>query len=436
MFPPSLFFSVRVSPKLKSFLLLFVCCTLFQSLAAAEVKSAPQRLWDTGYPAIVHHLIFKKTPLEKDWSHKAAITIDASAIDAGLSNFPVLVDHSVLPQAMLDADGTQSAKANGGDIRFSLKEDGSDPIACEIVSINLDNDPVSSTAEIWVHLPVVSATNDTSLYVWWGNPSENQPAATDPLGSQAVWSHGYAAVYHMEGNYSGVTDEVFDSSPNSNHGTARISNITDSVNGKIGGAQQWAQAGDALIVPHDASLVGMSELTISLWVFRNGNGLSNRWGRYIWKNDGYTLNGYNSDGSEVTLNSHHVGIFSSADLPEFNNFNGFWFYVANTWDGNTETNDLYVVPSNTTSLQIHTFSSDLSSRGIGQTIGGNEILTIGNLEYFSRCSTSFCRTLNGTIDELRIQSIARSIGWVKAEYNNIHHTDTFFKPTGPVLPGS
>ena len=402
------------------------------SLAQTNAKApegAPRVIWDKGYPAFVNHLIFKKkTPLEKDWTHKAKITIDASAIDESLINFPILIDHSVLPQALLDGDGTQAAKSDGGDIRFSTKKNGGDPLPCEIVSINLDNDPAVSIAEIWVRLPAVSATNNTILYVWWGNASENQPAATDPLGSQAVWSDGYVAVYHMEGSYSGVADEVFDSSPSANHGTGRVSFSTDSVTGKVGGAQQWAQAGDALIVPHDTSLIGMNELTVSMWLYRNSRGTGNNWGRYLWKDDGYRFNGYYDNNQEVQLNSHHVSIFNPTGSPEYSNFNGHWFYFTNSWDGATETNNLYLQRTNTSADEFYTFTSN-SLSGVGTAIVGSADIYIGN-------RNDLVRTLDGVIDELRIQSKARSNGWVKAEYNNIHNTASFFKPTGPVLPGS
>ena len=408
------------------------------SLAQSNSKApegAPRVIWDKGYPTFVNHLIFKKkTLLEKDWAYKAQITIDASTIDESLSNFPILIDHSVLPQALLDGDGAQAAKSDGGDIRFSTKKNGSEPLPCEIVSINLDNDPAASTAEIWVRLPTISATNDTTLYVWWGNGSSSQPAATDLLGGQAVWSNGYAAVYHMEGSYSGITDEVFDSSPNGNHGTGRVTFSTDPVTGKIGGAQQWAQAGDALIVPHDTSLIGMDELTVSMWLYRNTRGIGNKWGRYLWKNDSYGFNGYYDNGHEIFFNTFHGGTLSPSGSPEFSNCNNHWLYIANSWAGAANTNNYILIRSNSTADEIHVFTNDSLDIRIGSVIVGSADIIIGNRVDF--VNTPFNRTLDGIIDELRIQSKARSNGWIKAEYNNVHNIATFFKATGPVLPGS
>ncbi len=404
------------------------------SIAQTNTKApegAPRVFSDKGYPTFVNHLILrKKTPLENDWAYKAKITIDAFAIDESLGNFPILINHKVLPQALLDGDGTQAAKSDGGDIRFSTKKNGSDPLPCEIVSINLDNDPAASIAEIWVRLPAVSATNDTILYVWWGNASVNQPLATDPLGSQAVWSDGYAAVYHMEGSYGGVADEVFDSSPNGNHGTGRVSYSTDPVIGKIGGAQQWVQAGDALIVPHDTSLIGMDELTVSMWLYRNSIGIGNNWGRYLWKDDGYGLNGTWSNGHELRLNTVHCGTLSPTISTDYPDSNGHWFYLANSWNGTIEANNYYLLRTNSTTDEFNTFTSNsISMSAVGSLITGSADIYIGN-------RNDLIRTLDGVIDELRIQSKARSNGWVKAEYNNIHNTASFFKPTGPVLPGS
>lgn len=136
------------------------------------------------------------------WNRKCALTISSSMVSSGsLSDFPVLLTQATLPSEMFDSDGSYPAQSDGGDIRFSSDSAGSTQLACEVVEITTDANPANGTATIWVKVPSVTASGNTTIYVWYntaGTTSKEGDATT--YGRDAVWA-GYNFVSH-----DGVTD--------------------------------------------------------------------------------------------------------------------------------------------------------------------------------------------------------------------------------------
>ncbi|GAB4152645.1 MAG: hypothetical protein Tsb0016_25080 [Sphingomonadales bacterium] len=129
------------------------------------------------------------------WQRQAAITIDATRVAGSLGNFPVLLTEANLPLEMFDADGPHPARGDGGDIRFSADAAGATPLPAEIVRFTIDPDPANGSAVIWVKVPSLSASADTTIYIWYGAASAAQPGVTDPLGRNAVWSDDLAVAH-------------------------------------------------------------------------------------------------------------------------------------------------------------------------------------------------------------------------------------------------
>ena len=135
-----------------------------------------------------------------------AITIDATQVSdadtADITNLPVLISEAVLitnASEALDADGSFPMQTDGGDLKFYSDAGLTTRLACEVVSVSLDNDPNNSTLQVWVLVPTVDYNDDTTIYMTYASTSgtESQPAVDAAYGRNAVWS-GFDAVYHLE----------------------------------------------------------------------------------------------------------------------------------------------------------------------------------------------------------------------------------------------
>ncbi|MDO5981446.1 fibronectin type III domain-containing protein [Flavivirga spongiicola] len=132
----------------------------------------------------------------QDWNRKQAITINSNQIGGAtnLTDFPFLVTLDHLNGEIVDG-GSNSALNGGGDLRFSSDAAGSNRLAIEVVEFITDATSSNRKCQVWVKIPSLSATADTTIYVWYNKTGETQPAATDTYGSQAVWTN-YNFVSH------------------------------------------------------------------------------------------------------------------------------------------------------------------------------------------------------------------------------------------------
>ena len=126
------------------------------------------------------------------WNRKQGITIDYNQVKgtSNLIDFPFLVTLDHLNSEVVDG-GANSALNGGGDLRFSSDVSGNNRLAIEVVQFVTSSTPANRQCQIWVKIPNLSATANTTIYVWYNKPGEVQPIAIDTYGSQAVWSNYY-----------------------------------------------------------------------------------------------------------------------------------------------------------------------------------------------------------------------------------------------------
>ena len=142
--------------------------------------------------------------LANGWSSKAQLTIDSTLVSANVTNLPVLLISDNFPTELLGATG--GCKDDGGDIRFTDDIDGTTEYARDIVSV----DKVLGTIAVYVKIPSISSSTDTTFYVWWNNPNASEPSETSDSGSKTCWSD-YYGVYHfkdMINDWKGVQDSA------------------------------------------------------------------------------------------------------------------------------------------------------------------------------------------------------------------------------------
>ena len=322
------------------------------------------------------------------WAYRKLITIDYSQVDGDLVNFPVLI-------SITDSDVKNNSQSDGDDIVFT------DYFGSKLHHEIEQYDDGTGELVCWVNVTDLSSTEDTLLYMYYGNPGcSNQE---NPTG---VWDSNYMGVWHLNETGSGSGGTHYDSTLNDNDGTTS-GGVTTDVVGIIDGADRFDGSNDRVAVPHASSLDIVGEVTASLWVrpeslpfatpypgmISRGNVLNRQY--YIWGVQGASdIGGRIGDtnaapgGAGVTLqenNWYHIVITGDPLGDIFMYFNGT--QVSSVSYGNPATTE-------TTSLYM----------GYMDTMG----------------------YLNGSIDEVRVSNVARNNSWINTSFVNQHDPNTFY----------
>ena len=156
------------------------------------------------------------------FSYRKKFTIPAKNVSGGsnLSNFPVLINHTD-PDIRITSFGGKSASGSGEFIFTSSNGTTSIPYEIEKYS--------SSSGQFigWVNVTTLSATQDTSIYMYYGGAAAGAATNQNKTGT---WNSNYALVIHG-GN--GTTLNIQDSTSNANVSTNQ--SATASTAARIGG---------------------------------------------------------------------------------------------------------------------------------------------------------------------------------------------------------
>ncbi len=204
------------------------------------------------------------------WTHRKQITIDHTLVQAGLTNFPVLINFAS------DNDLKAYAQPNGNDIVFATVS--GTKLNHEIEVYN------SGTGQLtaWVNIPSLSSTVDTTLYLYYGNS-----ACGNQQNPHSTWNSNYLMVQHM--NNAG---NIIDSTVNHLNGT---NSGTTADTGKIDGCRYFDSTSDRYDFGTNAALnPGMNSRTISFWTKVSDAGTSITLIKYANSNE-FDLNMYNNN---------------------------------------------------------------------------------------------------------------------------------------------
>ena len=234
-----------------------------------------------------------------DWLYRKQITIDHTKVAADLTNFPVLIH-------LIDSDLLLKAQSDGDDIVFTNQ-----------IGVKLNHEFESYnnvTGELiaWVNTPVLSSTQDTILYIYYGNTScSNQQNPT------AVWDSNFVMVHHLQATQG----THYDSTAFGNNGVPQGALNQNSI-GKIDGADEFDGSTSYIDCGKNPSLNITNQITVSAWVkadvSRNGRiaskhgpsagsfgwMLAQSWGRLEWR---ISTTGTNWNGGTTSASSFPVG---------------------------------------------------------------------------------------------------------------------------------
>lgn len=329
------------------------------------------------------------------WTYRKSITIDHTKV--GVSTTTPLTDFPFL-FSVTDTDlksvsnGGKIASSTGGDLLFTAS-DGSTKLDHEIESY----DPTTGTTIVWVRIPSVSPSVDTVIYVYFGN--DNVQNNQNPTG---VWDSNYKAVYHLK---DGSTLSAKDSTINANDGTISTPTATT---GKIDGAASFT-TGDKITKTTNSSLSISGSFTLEAWVNQ-----SNLTGYH----DVITKTNSTSDGNyylETNGSDIEIGFYNGSGFTGFNSSGSGTTMSTNNWY-----HIVAVYDNAGNALRGYINGTEV----INQSAGGATPQTDANA--LSLGLGYVGENFLGTMDEARVYGGARSLDWIKTEYNNQSSPSTFF----------
>jgi hypothetical protein len=262
-------------------------------------------------------------------------------------------------------------------------------------------------SHVWVKVPAMAGTN-SCVWAHWGNTTQTNlpPCATNG----AAWNSGYAAVWHL-----GDTQTVSMADSTANGNAAASGNVFPSGNGKVGGCRAFDGAASSMNVASTDRLKLLGgRFTLSAWVNLNASDDGVILGKgqrgQTWYSWFLTVGNNNGVDEGNTPNRLCVGVRNVGDAPKTLvtqtsdvPLSG-WVHVAGTLDGSALT--LYV--------------NGVSNNAVATGIAPYDIPT----QLWSGADDGR-DYLNGRIDELRVEDVSRSPGWISACWMNQAPGSTF-----------
>ena len=211
------------------------------------------------------NIIYSDPGWLNDWSKRIQLTIRHEHISEDLVNFPLMVylsESSGRNEADLSLIFNEIG-ANARKIAFTTS-DGTTHCNAEIERW----DSASERAWIWVRVPFIDSSADTTLYLYYDNDQPDNPLVnfTGTSAAQDVWSNNYQGVWHMQDQNSSL---VPDSSGNANSGSKQAANQPQEVGGVIGRGQFFDGVDDYISFGNNnlnQQLSGAGGITLSTWI--------------------------------------------------------------------------------------------------------------------------------------------------------------------------
>jgi len=324
---------------------------------------------------------------------KRVITIDNTKVTTNLTNFPMLFSTTLDDMKATSSNG-RIQKTDATDIVFT-SSDGT-YLDYEIEKYT------SSTGELiaWVEVDSVSSTTDTTINMYYGDLD-----SVDHSTTTGVWASDYTGVWHL-----GAGDDVTDSTSNANNGTA-YGNASSTDNlvynyGKFGEAFVFDGDGDYVNTNTKlSSLLSVSDGTMSVWVKPTGTSPVDA-PSYSGQNILSDAPSYISISRAVVGGNDKIWVSSyptSATQIGVNYTNNEWIHIIWMHTGGV----LYIYNNGV-------LGGSIIAGDIGD-ISNNLLMGRGYGQYF-----------NGSIDEVRISSSARSAQYIETIYNSQSSTSTFY----------
>ena len=333
------------------------------------------------------------------WTRRVPITVAPGQTAAPLTDFPLFV-------SLTQPDMAANAQTDGSDIRFTAA-DGSTPLDHEIERW----DAGAGALDAWVRIPTLDSTTATTIYLYYG--AADAPAQEEVRGT---WSTDFEGVWHLADDPDGSAPQADDSTTRNHDGLSRGSMTSgDLVTGLLGDAVDFDGGDDMLETdPFDLSSGG---LTLSGWVRLDAYGTDPR----VIAKAADPFSQIFELSVESSNSSPRARLELDGSTSELSGLPGsvalsVWHHLAMTWDGAT--------------IRLYVDGAEAASQPAAGVIESDPAMsvTIGGI-------ASLNRQLDGRLDEIRIERVARSAAWIAASEAN-QRNPSGFATIGGVETGS
>ncbi len=308
----------------------------------------------------------------------------------------------------------ENVKEDGGDIRIFRTDNGAQ-LAREISGFDRNQ----RRGSLFFNSAGLSATQETTYNITYGDPELEEPEADSLYGRNNVWDEHYLGVWHLDEQGSGSQNEYRDSTSYGHHGLGGDGNtnlVPSRTTGKLGYGQLFADnLNDNIRVPNHETLKLNGPHTISIWMKPNSAGdISDS---AVFGNERTSCCGY-IGGIRYTPTREIRYDTSNTDNPwtygdqriDLNT----WHYITVTWTG---TSKRIYINGNLDREELG--SGSLGTDEIGVTFGWHAMSETDRRRFF------------GVLEEGRISGIARSQSWIQTEYNNQANNAVFWSLEEP-----
>ncbi|MDZ4810982.1 MAG: DUF2341 domain-containing protein, partial [Bacteroidota bacterium] len=318
------------------------------------------------------------------WLYRRAITIDNTKVGSGPhTNFPMLVN-------TVDTNLQKRALSTGNDILFT-SSNGTTKLDHEIESYT----GTSGALVAWVEIPSLPSSSSTVIYMYFGNSS-----ATSQQNITGTWDGTFSGVYHLNNSF---LDATINNRDGTNTGTTNLT-------GKISNGRGFVRSNGTDFITISGLMGSPTTFTLSGWANLTTADPS---GSEIISIGDYSMMRYDESSDNRTCGITYTKNNSWSTTGSGNNYAGTgWHYVTYTFDNGGNSQKLYIdgIVEGTNSFSQTPLYTGLGSNTIiGKHGDGNT-----NMDF------------DGSIDEVRVASSARSAGWVLTEYNNQNSPSTFY----------
>ncbi len=338
------------------------------------------------------------------WMNRMRITFTGYVNEAGevLTNFPALV---VLNTNITGfAYESFTLPDNGGDLRFGNSNETT------ILNYEIEHWDTNGNSYIWVQVPELADSN-TYIWVCWGNSMVTSAPSYTTNGS--TWSQDFAGVWHLK---EGGGPAAQDSTVNFNHGT--LVNSPAWTNGQVNGTLDFDGNTQYVNAGSGSSLSFTNNFTLSAWI----NPTSYHTVGYFG-----LMNGILGRGPAGTFNySLQAKDATTISFIKRTGVEGLQFYNFTGVPTLTTNWTLVTVRilDGTAMLYINgVFSGSMAVGPIAPVAG--DVLYLGT-EMPGQSECAFA----GSLDEIRIRSIAESSNWVWACWMNQASNSAFMSCGG------
>ncbi len=338
-----------------------------------------------------------------DFPHKLKIAFAYTAGEA-LTNFPALVKF----QENTNFRYADFASTNGWDLRFA-DATGTNALVYEVEEWN-----TQGVSTVWVRLPQL--TNACTIWAYWGSSAHGQAAYTQ---SGATWLDRYRAVYHLH-----ETSGTHRDATRLGRDLAVSGTYEQNARGTIAGADYGGGGANTSrlwpVNPAESFFHNpCTRRVVSAWVT-----VDSSTGPNILYEEGGTSGGlalaYRSTSRKIVLSltSNQPGETELGSVSLFGAAYARPIHVVGVYDTALANNvALYIngvleaQGNRSGSVAYHT-----DNPAIGGSDGGSP------LDYNAGESET---RWHGSVDEVRLSDRPISANWIRAEYDNVAHYDTF-----------